>query len=201
VWHCPWKGLFGHPYPRAADVREHVAWSDVVHTTTYTAAPVARSVSRKLGKPCILTVQECLGRSWFQLGENIIPSALFYIFERFVISRKYDAWHCISQATARDVTESGVPSTHVKPILLGVDSDLYHSPPAKRNPAELFQVDPSTRVILFFGRPGTTKGVFSWDIATQNLLNLYRSFFHEGEHQADSRGCNQKELHAELGIA
>jgi len=159
VWHYPWSGLFGHPCPRSADVREHVAWADVVHTTTYTAAPVARWVSKKLGKPCVLSVQECLGRRWFQLGEGLVTSALFYLFERFVISRKFDAWHCISQATAQDVIESGIPSAQVKSVLLGVDSSLYHSPPERRNPAELFHVDPSTRVFLFFGRPGKTKGV------------------------------------------
>ncbi len=159
VWHLPWKGLFGHPCARSKDLEAHVAWADVVHTTTYTAAPAASSVARKLGKPCVLSVQECLGRRWFQLGESAFTASLFYVFERFVISRRFDAWHCISQATARDVVEAGISAQKVVPILLGVDGALYRTPPPQRNPADLFQVPSDSRVFLFFGRAGKTKGV------------------------------------------
>lgn len=159
VWHYPWRGLFSHPYPSSSDVREHVEWADVVHTTTYTAAPVARAVSRKYGKPCVLSVQECLRKRWFQLGEGIISASLFYAFERFVVTRSFDAWHCISRATARDVENAGIPRQKVSPILLGIDDALYDSPPPPRDPSELFSVDPSTRVLLFLGRAGKTKGI------------------------------------------
>jgi glycosyltransferase involved in cell wall biosynthesis len=159
TWHHPWKGLFGHPCPRAKDIEEHVVWADIVHTTTYTAAPVAVKVARRLNKPCVISVQEALGKRWFSIGENVITASLFYLFERFVITRPFNAWHCISQATARDVSDLGISSAKIKPILLGVDDSLYNNPPPRLNPAELFGVDPGTKVILFFGRPGKTKGV------------------------------------------
>ncbi len=159
TWHYEWKGLFGHPCPRAKDIKEHVAWADIVHTTTYTAAPVAAKVAKKLKKPCVISVQEALGRRWFSIGENVITASLFYLFERFVIRRPFHSWHCISQATARDVAELGIPSNRIKPILLGVDDALHQNPPPRLDPAPLFGVETGTRVILFFGRPGKTKGV------------------------------------------
>jgi glycosyltransferase involved in cell wall biosynthesis len=159
VWHHSWRDFFGHPYPRSADLIGHIAWADIVHTTTYTAAPVTLSVSQKFNKPCVLTVQECLGRRWFQLGENPLIAAGFFAFERFVIRRKFQAWHCISQATANDVSAAGIPQKGIVPILLGIDDSLYQSPPPMRNPAELFDVPTNSRVFLFFGRPGKTKGL------------------------------------------
>lgn len=159
TWHHPWKGLFGHPCPRARDIKEHVAWADVVHTTTYTAAPVAAKVAKRLHKPCVISVQEALGKRWFSIGENVITASLFFLFERFVIKRQFNAWHCISRATARDVSELGIPSDKIKPILLGVDDSLHHNPTPVLDPATLFGVTPGTKVILFFGRPGKTKGV------------------------------------------
>lgn len=159
TWHFVWKGLFGHPCPRASDIKEHVAWADIVHTTTYTAAPVAAKVAKTLNKPCIISVQEALGKRWFSIGENIVTASLFFLFERFVIKRGFNAWHCISKATARDVSELGIPSSKIAPILLGVDDSLHNNPPPKLNPADLFGIEPTTKVILFFGRPGKTKGV------------------------------------------
>ena len=51
VEHHPWPALFGHPMPRAVDLQAAVKSSDIVHTTTYTAAPTTLAVARKYGKP------------------------------------------------------------------------------------------------------------------------------------------------------
>jgi glycosyltransferase involved in cell wall biosynthesis len=120
---------------------------------------VALRAAKAAGKKCVLSVQEALRAKWFQIGENPIFATLFFLFERFVITRKYDAWHCISEATARDVRTCGIAADTIHPILLGIDDIVYSWPHEACNPASLFSEDPSKKTFLFFGRPGKTKGV------------------------------------------
>jgi glycosyltransferase involved in cell wall biosynthesis len=158
VHYFPWRVMSGHPLPRQRDIDAWVAAADVVHTTTYSAAPAALRAARRHDKPCVLGVQECLGRKWFWVEPRPVQAAAFFAFERYVVTRRFTAFHAISEATKRDLVSAGLSPGSIKAILLGVDPTVWNGEVAPRDLAGLFGFDPEARVFLFTGRPGPTKG-------------------------------------------
>lgn len=154
VFHFPWPSLFGHPLPSLKDMREAVEWSDVVHTTTYTAAPKALEAARRFNKPCLLTVYEALGKKWFWVEKNYVKASLFFCFERYVLKKKFSLYHAISRATRSDLIESGIPGSSITTIYPGLRTE-FNGRDSASDPT-----DGASKVFLFFGRPGKTKGIF-----------------------------------------
>ena len=163
TFHFRWPSLFGHPVPRSRDLLEFAEWSDVVHTATYTAAPVALSVSKRLNRPCIVTVYESLGDKWFWIQKNILKSVVFYLFEHFVINKRYSKLHAISLATQNDLLKQGISKDLITTIYPGI-SERFRCRQKATNDGDLsppsLATDKSLRVFLYFGRPGKTKGIF-----------------------------------------
>ena len=158
VHYYPWRTSFGHPLPRQRDLDPWVAHCDLVHTTTYSAAPAALRASRRHGKPCVLSVQECLGRKWFWVEPRVVRAAAFLSYERYVVTRDFTVIHAISEATQRDLVSAGLSPDNVKVVRLGVDPAVWNDSVAPRDLTALLGFDPAERVVLFTGRPGTTKG-------------------------------------------
>ena len=154
-----WKSFFGHPVPRKKDLQDFVKWSDVVHTGTYTAAPVALAVARKFGKPCVVTVHEVLGKRWFWIEESRIKAALFYAFEQYVIKKNYTLYHAVSLATRKDLLQAGIDEWRTVTIYHGVEAQPIVSHVEEHQTSILGKAE-GERVFLYFGRPGKTKGVF-----------------------------------------
>jgi glycosyltransferase involved in cell wall biosynthesis len=158
VHYYPWPVAFGHPLPRRGDLDPWVAHADLVHTTTYSAAPAALRAARRHGKPCILSVQECLGRKWSWVESRRLRAAAFFAFERYVVTRGFSALHAISEATKRDLVAAGLPAGVVTTVRLGIDHTMWNEDVAPRDLTALLGFDPGARVFLFTGRPGLTKG-------------------------------------------
>jgi glycosyltransferase involved in cell wall biosynthesis len=157
VHYLPWRTTFGHPVPRQRDLDRWIAWCDVVHTTTYSTATAARRASRRHARPCVLSVQECLGRRWFWV-EPPWRAAAFYAYERYVVTRPFAAYHAISHATRRDLVAAGVSDRLIDTIHLGVDPGIWNPAVPARDLNGLLGFPPESRVFLFTGRPGRTKG-------------------------------------------
>ena len=158
VLYYRWPTAFGHPLPRRRDLDAWVAHSDLVHTTTYSAAPAALRAARRHRKPCVLSVQECLGRKWFWVEPRRLHAAAFFAFERYVVTRAFTAFHAISEATKRDLVTAGIRPGAVKAVRLGVDPTVWNDHVEPRDLTGLLGFAPETRVLLFTGRPGPTKG-------------------------------------------
>jgi glycosyltransferase involved in cell wall biosynthesis len=159
IHYFDWRNIFGHPIPNKKDLNQFVEWSDIVHTTTYTAAPAALAVARKFNKPCVVTVHEALGKRWFWIEENLVKATFFYIFERYVVKRKYSLYTAASFATQRDLRSLGIKESNIVTIYHGVDKKP--APVSLDSHSDsLFGVDKDSRVFLYYGRPGKTKGVF-----------------------------------------
>lgn len=160
ITYFPWAGPFGHPIPRKSDLYETIEWSDIVHTATFTPGPVALSAAKKIGRPCLITVYEALGKKLFWI-ENKIKSSMFYLFERYAIKKDYSMFHAISQATKRDLVAQGVDEQRIITIYPGVDEAFYDCLPLDHHgeATEAFGLN-QRKVFLFYGRPGKTKGVF-----------------------------------------
>ncbi len=159
VHHFDWRNIFGHPIPNKKELYQFVEWSDIVHTTTYTAAPAALAAARKFNKPCVITVHEALGKRWFWVEENIVKATLFYAFERFVVKKKYSLYTAVSLATQRDLRALGIKESDIVTILHGVDKKSAQLD-SDNHSDSVFGFGKNTQAFLYYGRPGKTKGVF-----------------------------------------
>jgi glycosyltransferase involved in cell wall biosynthesis len=159
VHHFPWRGLFSHPVPKAKDLREFIEWSDLVHTATLTAAPVALSVAKEFKKPCLVTVFEVWANKWFWIEKNYLKATLYYLFERYVITRPYTFYHAISESTQRDLIKSGVDNRLITVIYPGVKRGLDLNGFSDDHPPAT-SLENSSKTFLYFGRPGKPKGIF-----------------------------------------
>lgn len=155
VFHYNWPSFFGHPVPIASTIEEHVSWSDIVHTATYTAAPIASFSAQKYQKPCVITAYEVLGQRWKDIESNPLKSFAFKSFEQFVISRHYSAYHAISHATERDIVAAGIAHNKVMTIYPGVE--MGNAVQTSHNHA--ISNDKNIFTLCYFGRPGKTKGL------------------------------------------
>ena len=118
----------------------------------------ALRASRRYGRPCILSVQECLGRKWFWVEAKPWRAAAFFFFERYVVTRPYSAYHANSHATRRDLVAAGVADRLIRMIYLGLDPAAWNRAASLRDLNGLLGFPGHSRVFLFTGRPGPTKG-------------------------------------------
>jgi glycosyltransferase involved in cell wall biosynthesis len=151
IHHHHWPSLFGHPVGRARDLQPHVEWADLVLTSQYTAAPAAAATARRLGTPIVFVAHEFLGPRWRQV-ESPVRARGFAAFERWVFGRPYDWFVGVSQATSRDLIDSGRDSRRVTTI-----NPVFNDFGEWRAVADR---GADSRTFLFYGRPGKTKGVF-----------------------------------------
>ena len=174
VNHFPWRGFFGHPVPNPKDLREFVEWSDVVHTATLTAAPVALSVAKKLHKPCLVTVFEVWGHKWLWIEKNFLKSTLYRLFERYVITRDYSFYHAISESTQKDLVNFGVEQQLVTAIYPGINKERglrdENGVLSDHSQGAMSSKD-ANKTFLYFGRPGKPKGIFVLLEAIRALKN------------------------------
>jgi len=154
------RSFFGHPLLSEQDITEHIQWADIVHTTTYTAAPTAYTLSEKYEKPCIITVHEAIGSKWLLVEKNPLKALSFWLFEWFVVTKHYTAWHVVSHATETDLLQYGVDRKKVETIYLGIDETIWNKDVMKTDITRHFGVNPDKKVFIYTGRPGKPKGIF-----------------------------------------
>ena len=102
VLYCPWKSMFGHPWPKKKDIEPVIKWCDVVHTSIFTTSPIVSKLARKYKKKSVLTIYEARGNKWYW-ADSFIKATIFYIVEQVSCRQKFDCYHAISDATKADV--------------------------------------------------------------------------------------------------
>ncbi|MCK9378651.1 MAG: glycosyltransferase family 4 protein [Candidatus Moranbacteria bacterium] len=160
IYHLKCKSFFGHPIISKKELKKHIEWADIVHTTTFTAALPAVNLSCAYKKPCVIMVHEVLKEKWFQIEKNPVKALAFLIFEKFVLSKKYTAWHTISQATRNDLEKYKIPKEKIKLIYHGIDYNIWNNHIKEKSLNELFNIDKDDLIFFYSGRPGKTKGTF-----------------------------------------
>lgn len=166
IYRHKWPKIFNHSIPRLKDLREHVAWSDIVHTTTYTTAHSSHKLAQKYNKPCVISVYESLGDKWFWITNPITAYAL-KTYEKRVITGKFALWHSISKSTKNDLIKLGIPENKIFIAYPGVERLKVTQDSGTL--AKLFGIDNKHNVFLYFGRCGKTKG---WDILLKAIKNI-----------------------------
>jgi len=170
IYSYDWKIMFGHPVVKAKDVEEHVKWADIVHTAIYTPVNIAIKLGRKYHKPVVTTVYEALHKKWFWIEPNIIKACGFYSYERFILTRKSDYFHVISNATKSDLK---IVNKKAKANMIYCISEIDSSKVKKDHNklCKLFNISNDSTVYLNYGRPGKTKGLYIYIKAIKKLVD------------------------------
>jgi len=136
--------------------------ADVIHTTTFNAAPAAWLAGRLNSIPVILTVNETWIGRWREYSNFSWPKVVVHeLLERAVFSIRYDRYVGISNATSERL-KAVLPRARnrISTIYYGFDAAPWKfvgdeaSLKARYGLEERF-------VVLGYGRPGTSKG-FEW---------------------------------------
>lgn len=133
--------------------------ADLIHTTTYNAAFPAWLASKVLRKPALITVHEIIGRDWLKnrtMGK--VSGILHWFLERAVISLHFDRFICDSDYTLGRL-RSVRPKAAASRVYPGLDHVFWR--PQSHHAGDLrrrYGLDDSF-VLLFFGRPGFSKGL------------------------------------------
>ncbi len=126
-------------------------WADVVHTTTYNAAPPAWLAAKLTGKKAVITFHEFWGDLWLRLPFlSRFQARAFRAFERFVLHLSFDHYVAVSDFTARTLVQNGVEEAKVTRIYNGLDYSKFRG--LKHRPTPGFHY-------TFFGRLGVSKGL------------------------------------------
>jgi glycosyltransferase involved in cell wall biosynthesis len=160
VYYFDWTLKFGHPVVRASDIREHIKWCDIVHTTIYSTALTANRLALREGKPCVTTIHEVMGNKWFWFENNPLKAIAFWIYE-YMIVQKAHIVHVVSDATLNDYNKAAGGSGKAYMIYNFPDLPLL-SETEKEEVAfrRCFGLEDGERGILYFGRPAPNKGIF-----------------------------------------
>ena len=169
VYYFPWKSMFGHPLIPAKDIREHIAWCDVVHASIFTPAFPSSSLARKYRKPSVLTVHEVRGPKWFWTEDKIHASA-FWLYEQFVCRQPFDVYHAVSKATKRDILRYCGRNKNVVCVYNAVNEmDTSIAEKSSLNLRDYFSLGKQERIFLYYGRPGQPKGIYVYQQAIRIL--------------------------------
>ena len=173
TYYYPWILFCGHPIVKARDIKPHIQWADIVHTTMFTTATKTRCLSKKYKKPCILTIYEVLGNKWFWFETSKFKAALFKLYELMLCTQHFTAFHAISGATKRDYNRFCGKNRNVTKIYCGVDvPKIDEIRKEKINIKEYFGLKNDDKCFLYFGRPAPNKGVFVLEEAINKLNNM-----------------------------
>jgi glycosyltransferase involved in cell wall biosynthesis len=140
----------------------HARRADIVHTTTYNAAPPAWIAAMLARKPSVITVHEVFASQWMRLpGMSRLAGLAHWLFEWLVLHLPFDRFVCDSEHTRRRLADSmHVPDDRTAVVYPAVDYDFWQRErftplPLKRE----LGLDDDAFLYLYFGRPGVSKGI------------------------------------------
>lgn len=148
--------------------------ADVVHAAGYAAMWPAWWAAWRRERPVVATVYEVLGEQWFSgTGLSWLAASGYRWLERRLMRLRFTRYLCISGYTAdRLVRLAAVDRKRVAVAYPAVDYRFWdpqrHAPRPLRSELGLPQ---ETRIALFFGRPGVSKGVDTLLAAIQEMAN------------------------------
>jgi D-inositol-3-phosphate glycosyltransferase len=133
--------------------------ADVIHTTTYNGAVPAKIASLLKKKPCIITIHEVLGKNWKKLNMSTTSALLHQFFEHIIIHLGFTKYVNVSHSTAKCLQNAGVSRRKSTVVHNAVDYSFwdpkkYHG----RKIRKQLKLEKNF-VLLFFGRPGISKGL------------------------------------------
>lgn len=135
--------------------------ADIIHTTTFAAAPASWLAARIRRKPLILTAHELWIGKWQRVSDaGAFSNWLNDKIERALYLCNYDHIVAVSNATARDLRQHGIPAKRIHTIYNGIDDAFWNPARHRRDPALRAKLGLDKQFVFFFsGRPGRSKGL------------------------------------------
>ncbi|MBX2877806.1 MAG: glycosyltransferase family 4 protein [Saprospiraceae bacterium] len=134
--------------PRIFHLARH---SDLIHTTTYSAALPAWIVGRWLNKKVVVTFHEVWAKLWFKLPFiSWWQKNLFYYYEQLILRCRFHRYVAVSKYTQHCLTQAGVPSGRLFQIYNGLAYESFR--PYLCEPPTVF-------TYTYLGRLGISKGL------------------------------------------
>ncbi len=143
-------------------IARQIADYDLLHTASHTIAPPAALLARRARRPVVFTSHEVLGARWQRVEPSLLKRFVFQHFEQTMVQFPYHAYVAVSAATRRDMLAVGVPDVTSSVIYWGIDPLFLQSAAQPDGGVELREqlgIAPDDFVYLYYGRPGSTKGV------------------------------------------
>lgn len=135
---------------------------DLVHGSGYASMWPARVAGWLWGVPVVATIHEVLGENWY-LAKGLPrgSAAWFRWLERRLMRLRFDRYLCVSRYTAERLTRlAGVSPNKIEVIYPAVDYEFWQpGRHAARPLREELGLPADSRIAIFFGRPGVSKGV------------------------------------------
>lgn len=200
VWYCPWKSMFGHPFPKREDIEPHVQWCDIVHSSVFTTSPIGSRLARKYHKPSVLTIHEIRGNKWYWC-DTFLRATIFYVYEWYTAFVKYDAYHVVSDSSKRDYEKFISKNRNVIRVYNANEMNPEVGKKSTLDLREYFDVSEDTNIFLYYGRPGQTKGIYVYLEAIKRLRDAGMDFtghkfcFILGAEPADLRRKYIEDIH------
>ena len=116
-------------------------------------------LAKKYKKPSVLTVYEVRGCKWFWT-DVFYRSLIYFAVEQYSCRQRFDAYHCISDATKKDFQHYCGKRRNAQRVYLANDMGLAGCPVDPDFKIREFFKLKNEFVILYYGRPGRTKGVY-----------------------------------------
>lgn len=134
--------------------------ADIIHTTTFNAAPPAWLAAKISGKKCVITVHEVWVNQWDKLADmGWLGKKMHSLLERMIYMLPYRHYVCVSQSTQRQLLGIRKGKNNSSVVYNGVDYE--HLNPKKYSGTEVRKKLGLQKnfIYMFFGRPGVSKGV------------------------------------------
>jgi glycosyltransferase involved in cell wall biosynthesis len=123
--------------------------SDLIHTSTYSAAIGSWVAGKVAKKKVLITVHEVWGDLWTKLPFlSWVERKVFRWLEKLLFKLKFEKYIAVSNFTLKKLIEFGIPQEKIIQIYNGIDYNL----PLWNNPELPF-------TFTYFGRAGISKGL------------------------------------------
>jgi glycosyltransferase involved in cell wall biosynthesis len=132
--------------------------ADIIHTTTFSSAPVAWLAAGLTKKPVLMTVHEVWIGRWRKYTDfSPFRSLIHEFLERMIYSFSFDKYVAVSQSTKRQL--EGIGKKNVTFVYNGFDYENFN--PKKFDGKKIRKklgIKDKTFLYFAFGRPGASKG-------------------------------------------
>lgn len=135
--------------------------ADLIHATTFAAAWPAWLAAKIRRRPMLLTVHELWIGKWHRVSDaGTLSNWLNDKIERLLYCCDYKHLVAVSNATARDLRQHGIPAERIHTIHNGIDDAFWNPRQHPRDPSLRRLLGLEGHFVFFFsGRPGRSKGL------------------------------------------
>ena len=136
--------------------------SDVIQTTSFNGAPPAWLAAKLTKKPVVITVHEIWIRKWNKVTSFPKWKCLIHeLLEKAIYSFNYDKYICVSNATRKDLLQTGIKPEKAVTIHNGLDYEFWNEKDIDNHKVKLIKKElglENNFVYFSWGRPGESKG-------------------------------------------